>query len=224
MTNEHEDDRISVILKGVVVRVEREVIPPDIHVITERSKRQQHRRRYRLLSVAAAAVILAGVVVTSVIRTNGSTTGQDGRIGSQGQSVPSYPVRFGNIRLVVKDLPALAKKTSTIPGSKVTSLHLSLISPNYSSIAFGARSVWVLEETGGRPPTACGKLIKVNASSVTISGSVGISLCPTAVAYGAGSVWVLSFQIGVSGYQLERVDPTVHVYRKIRANPRQSKI
>lgn len=207
MTNQHEDDRISAILKGVVVRVEREVIPPDIQVITERSKRQQHRRWYRLLSVAAAAAIIAGMAVTSVIRTNRPTTGQDGRIGSQSQSVPSYPVRFGNIRLVIKDLPAIAKKTSTKSRSKVMSRHLPLISPNYSSIAFGARSVWVLEEAGGRPSTACGKLIKVNASSVTVSGSVGISLCPTAVAYGAGSVWVLSFQIGVSGYQLVRVDP-----------------
>jgi hypothetical protein len=42
---------------------------------------------------------------------------------------------------------------------------------------------------------------------LNLTGSVSLRLCPSAVTYGAGSVWVLSFQIGVPGFQIARVNP-----------------
>jgi len=200
MTNEDQSDRITSLLQGVVTRTEREVIPPDPRFITQRGERHQRRQRYRLLSLAAAVVLVAGAVAASVVLL-GSTARH--RV-----AVASYPIRFGNVRLVVKDLPAIQKNTATIASRKITSLQLPVVSANYSSIAFGAGSVWVLEHTGGGASAPCGKLVAVNAASATARGSVPISLCPDAVAYGAGSVWVLSFQIGVTGYQLVQVDPS----------------
>jgi hypothetical protein len=54
----------------------------------------------------------------------------------------------------------------------------------------------------------CGKLIRVNTRTLNVTGSVPFRLCPSAVAFGDGAVWVLSFQIGVRGYQVARIDPS----------------
>jgi len=206
MTDKDHDDRMGRFLQEMATRIEREVIPPDPRFITQRTVLHQRRRRYRLLTVAAAVIVVAGAVAASVVIPGGSTTGH----GRQGQppGVASYPVRFGNVRLVVKDLPAIQKNTPMITSSRTTTLRLPVVTPNYSSIAFGNGDVWVLEYTGENAPGPCGQLVAVDASSATVSGSVPISLCPVAVAYGAGSVWVLSFQIGVTGYQLVQVDPS----------------
>ncbi|MHB1712519.1 MAG: hypothetical protein ACYCV7_14165, partial [Acidimicrobiales bacterium] len=206
MTNEHQGDRLGSLLQGVATRIEREVLPPDPRFITQRTDRHQRRQKYRLLSLATAVVLVAGAVAASVVLP-GSTARHRAGAG-RSVAVASYPIRFGNVRLVVKDLPAIQKNATTIASSKIMSLQLPVVSANYSSIAFGDGSAWVLEHTGGSAPAPCGKLIAVNVSSGTVSGSVPISPCPDAVAYGAGSVWVLSFQIGVTGYQLVQVDPS----------------
>jgi len=210
MTNEHQRDRIGSLLQGMATHIEREVVPPDPRFITQRTDRHQRRQRYRLLSLAAA-VLVAGAIAAGVVLP-GSTARHRAGTG-RSVAVASYPVRFGNVRLVVKDLPAIQKNTTTIASSNITALQLPVISANYSSIAFGDGSAWVLEHTGGSAPAPCGKLVAVNVSSATVSGSVPISLCPDAVAYGAGSVWVLSFQIGVTGYQLVQVDPSTLAVR-----------
>lgn len=206
MTDKQQHDPTGRLLQRMATRVEREVIPPDPRFITQRATLTRRRRKYRLLTVAAAVIVVAGGISAGVIIPGGSPTGH----GRQGQSpgVASYPIRFGNVRLVVKDLPAIQKDTTTIASSRITTLHMPVITPNYSSIAFGGGHVWVLEHTGDSAPGPCGQLVEVDAASATVTGSVPISLCPDAVAYGAGSVWVLSSQIGVTGYQLVQVDPS----------------
>ncbi len=205
-----QDNRIGSLLQGVATRAERGVIAPDPRFIIHRTARQQRHRRNQVLSVAAAVTIVAGAVAAGVVIPGGSSTEHGGKTGRQGQlpGIASYPIRFGNITLDVKDLPAIQKNTTTIPSSRISSLALPVVTANYSSIAFGYGNVWVLEHTGGNGPPPCGKLVAVDASSATVRGSVPISRCPEAVAYGAGSVWVLSFQIGVPGYQLVQVDPS----------------
>jgi len=202
MTIDYQDDSISSILQEIATRVEREVITPDPRFITQRTRRRQRRR---LVSVAAALVIIAGAITTSVVLTSSSRRTPI--------AVASYPVRFENTRLVVKDLLEVQKNTATIAKSKITSLQLPVTSANNSSIAFGDGSVWVLDDAAGNAPAPCGKLVAVNAATVAVRGSVPISLCPQAVAYGAGSVWVLSSQINVTGYQLVQIDPSTLTVR-----------
>lgn len=206
MADKQQNDPVSRLLQGMATRVEREVVPPDQRFITQRAALHQRRRKYRLLTVAAAVIVVVGGIAAGVIIPGGSPT----RHGRPGQSpgVASYPIRFGNVRLVVKNLPAIQKTTTTIARSRITTLRLPVITPNYSSIAFGDAHVWVLEHTGDSASGPCGQLVEVDAASATVTGSVPIALCPDAVAYGAGSVWVLSFQIDVTGYQLVQVDPS----------------
>ncbi|MDA8182884.1 MAG: hypothetical protein M0035_00385 [Actinomycetota bacterium] len=206
MTDEHQSDRIGLLLRGMATRIEREVVPPEPRSITQQTERHQRRQRYRLVALVTAAVLVAGAVAASVVLPGSTATRQPGAGRLLG--VASYPIRFGNVRLVVKDLPAIQKNTPAITSSNITSLQLPALSTNHSSIAFGDGSVWVLEHTGASAPAACGKLVALNAASARIRGSVAIALCPDAVAYGAGSLWVLSFQIGVTGYQLVQVDPS----------------
>jgi len=211
MTNEHQSDRIGSLLQGMATRIECQVVPPDPRFITRRTDRHRRRQRYRLLSLAAAVVLVAGALAASVLLPGSTARRHAG--ANRSIAVASYPIRFGNVRLVVKDLPAIQKNTTTIVSSNITLLQLPVVSANHSSIAFGGGNVWVLEHTGASAPAPCGKLVEVNASSATVSGSVPIPLCPDAVAYGAGSVWVLSFQIGVTGYQLVQVDPSTLTVR-----------
>jgi hypothetical protein len=201
MTNDYQDDRISSILQEMAARVEREVITPDPRFITQRNRRRQRRQ---LVSVAAALVVIAGAITASVVLSGSSRTPV---------AVASYPVRFENTRLVVKDLLEVQQNTANIAKSKITSLQLPATSANNSSIAFGDGRVWVLDDTGGNAPSSCGTLVAVNAVTVAVSGSVPISLCPQAVAYGAGSVWVLSSRINMTGYQLVQVDPSTLTVR-----------
>ena len=128
-------------------------------------------------------------------------------------AVPSHVVRFGNVQLVVKDLPAVARHASSISPSEVTSLHLPFASANHASIAFGAGKVWVLEHTATGGSAPCGRVVAVGATSAQVVASVPVSRCPDALAFGAGSLWVLSSQIGVTGYQVVRVDASTFTVR-----------
>ena len=209
MTTDHRDDPIGRLLGGVATRVEEGVVPPDVGFIARRARRLQRARRHRRLAVAASVVVIAGATAAAVVVVGHGRPPASRHI----VAVPSHVVRFGDVQLVVKDLPAVARYASSIPPSDVTSLHLPVASANHASIAFGAGNVWVLEHATTGTSAPCGRLVAVGATSAQVIGSVPIDLCPDALAYGAGSVWVLSSQIGVTGYQLVRVDPSTFTVR-----------
>ena len=210
MATDHRDDQIASVLGTLATRVEQAVVPPDVGFIAQRSRRLERGRRHRRISVAASvAVVVAGAITAAVVVPGHGRPPAPRHI----EAVPSHVVRFGNVQLVVKDLPAVVRHTSSIPPSDVTSLHLPLASANHAAIAFGAGNVWVLEHMGGSAPAPCGKLVAVGATSAQVVASVPIALCPDALAYGAGSVWVLSSQIGMPGYQVVRVDPSTFSVR-----------
>ena len=210
MATDHSDDPIGSVLRDVATAVERAVVPPDVRFIARRARRLEHRRRHRRVSVAASIIlIVVGAADAAVVLPgHGRPPGPAGIA-----AVPSHVVRFGDVQLVVKDLPAVARYASSIPPSDVTSLHLPVASANHASVAFGAGNVWVLEHTATGISAPCGRLVAVRATSAQVVGSVPIDLCPDALAYGAGSVWVLSSKIGVTGYQLVRVDPSTFAVR-----------
>jgi outer membrane protein assembly factor BamB len=150
------------------------------------------------MSLAAGIAAVAAVAVIAVI----ALSGAGGR-----EQTRAFHVRFGGHVLVVRDLLTVQKAAPVIAGSHIVTRALRLKTANHASIAFGGGSAWVLSPTGAQATSPCGKLLRVNASSVTVTGSVPIRLCPAAVAYGDGAVWVLSFQIGVRGFQLTRINP-----------------
>ena len=211
MATEHGDDPIGSVLRDVATAVERAVVPPDVRFIAQRARRLEHRRRYRRVSVAALVVlIVVGATAAAAVVLPGHRR-PPGPAGIA--AVPSHVARFGDVQLVVKDLPVVARRATSIPASNVTSLHLPVASANHASVAFGAGNVWVLEHTATGTSAPCGRLVAVRATSAQVVGSVPIDLCPDALAYGAGSVWVLSSKIGVTGYQLVRVDPSTFTVR-----------
>ena len=210
MATDHRDDHIASVLGALATRVEQAVVPPDVGFIAQRARRLERDRRHRWISVAASvAVVVAGAITAAVVLPGHGRPAGPGGVGA----VPSHVVRFGNVQVVVKDLPAVARHASSIPPSDVTSLHLPLASANHAAIAFGAGNVWVLEHITSGGSTACGRLVAVGTASAQVVGSVPIALCPDALAYGAGSVWVLSSQIGATGYQLVQVDPSTFTVR-----------
>jgi hypothetical protein len=92
--------------------------------------------------------------------------------------------------MVVRDLLTVQKAAPVIASSHIVTHALRLKTANHASIAFGGGSAWVLSPTGTQATSPCGKLLRVNASSVTVTGSVPIRLCPAAVAYGDGGMYV----------------------------------
>jgi len=150
------------------------------------------------MSLAAAIAAVAAVAVIAVI----ALSGPGGR-----DQARAFHVRFGGHVLAVRDLLSVQNAAPVIASSHLVTRTMHATTANHASIVFGNGSAWVLSPTGTRATPPCGRLLRVNASSVTVTGSVPIRLCPAAVAYGDGAVWVLSFQIGVHGFQLTRVDP-----------------
>jgi hypothetical protein len=122
-------------------------------------------------------------------------------------------VHFGNFEYVVKDLPAIKKKTASIAAADISSVSLPVVTPDYAAIAFGAGRVWVLESRVGPGCRDCGALAAISPSSLAVVGSVPLSSQPDSLAYGAGSVWVLSSSIGVAGYDLTQVDPSTLAFQ-----------
>jgi len=201
MSDRRPSDRIGNLLEDVAVRVEHQVAPPDVGVIRRRSVRR-HRRR--LLAGGAAVVVAVGLVSAGV----GLATQGPGSRSGPTQGVASYPVHFGNFQYVVKDLPAIKKRTASIPAADISSVSLPVVTPDYAAIAFGAGRVWVLESRMGLDCRDCGALAAISPSSLAVVGSVPLSSYPDSLTYGAGSVWVLSSSIGVAGYDLTQVDPS----------------
>ncbi len=210
MATEHGDDPIGSALGHVATAVERVVVPPDVRFIAQRARHLEHRRPYRRVSVAASVVLIVAAATAAAV----VLPGHERPPGPAGiAAIPSHVVRFGDVQLVVKDLPVVARRATSIPASNVASLHLPAASANHASVAFGGGNVWVLEHAATATSAPCGRLVAVRATSAQVVGSVPIALCPHALAYGAGSVWVLSSQIGVTGYQLVRVDPSTFTVR-----------
>ena len=210
MATEHGDDPIGSALGHVATAVERVVVPPDVRFIAQRARHLEHRRPYRRVSVAASVVLIVAAATAAAV----VLPGHERPPGPAGiAAIPSHVVRFGDVQLVVKDLPVVARRATSIPASNVASLHLPAASANHASIAFGGGNVWVLEHAATATSAPCGRLVAVRATSAQVVGSVPIALCPHALAYGAGSVWVLSSQIGVTGYQIVRVDPSTFTVR-----------
>ena len=201
MSDRRPTDRIGNLLEDVAVHIEHQVAPPDVGVIRRRSA---HRRRRRILVSGTAAVVVAALVAAGV----GLATHGPGPRSAPTQGVASYPVHFDNFQYVVKDLPAIKKKTASIPSSSISSVSLPVVTPDYAAIAFGAGRVWVLESRAGPDCGNCGALAAINPSSLSVAGSVPLSSYPDSLSCWAGSVWVLSSRIGVAGYDLTQVDPS----------------
>src|SRR5262249_37813679 len=159
-------------------------------VAAVRQRRRRGDKRIRGMSLAAAIAAVAAVAVIAVIALSGAGGHERAR---------AFHVRFGGHVLVVRDLLTVQMAAPVIARSHILTRALRLKTANHASIAFGGGSAWVLSPTGTQATSPCGKLLQVNASSVTVTDSVPIRLCPAAVAYGDGAVWVLSVQIGVRG-------------------------
>ena len=210
MATDHRDDQIASALGALATRVEQAVVPPDVGFIAQRVRRLKRARQHRRISVAASvAVVVAGAIIAAVVVPGQGRSPAPRRIAA----VPGHVVRFGDVQLVVKDLPVVARHASSIQPSNVTSLHLPLASANHAAIAFGAGNVWVLEHTATGISAPCGRVVAVGVASAQVVASVPVSRCPDAVAFGAGSLWVLSSQIGVPGYQVVQVDPSTFTVR-----------
>lgn len=215
MATDHSHDPIGSVLRDMATRVEQTVVPPDVRLIAQRARHLERARWHRWLAVAASVVLVAGASAVAVAVAVAVVVAGRGRPPAARHlvAVPSHAVRFGDVEFVVKDLPAVARRVSSIPPSDVTSLHLPVASANHASIAFGAGNVWMIEHTDAGTSAPCGRLVAVGIASAQVVGSVPIDLCPDALAYGAGSVWVLSSQIGVTGYQLDQVAPSTLTVR-----------
>lgn len=172
---------------------------PPWPLVAERHTRRNRQRLRRVGLAAGAALTVAAITVAVPVLL--------GAIGSRPQG-EAHPVRFGNHIMMVRDLRAAQETARLVPSGRVATRALRLKTANYASLAFGAGSAWVLSPVGDQSGSPCGRLVRVSATTLNITGSVPFPLCPSAVAYGDGAVWVLSFQIGVPGFQVARVDPT----------------
>ena len=192
-------DPVARALREGAAHVAAQTSPPPWPLVAERHARRNKQRRWRI-GLAAGAIVLAAAAITIAVPVLLHATGKRLQAGA-------HTVRFGNHVLMVRDLLAVQKSARPVPGARVVTRALRLKTPNYASIAFGAGSAWVLSPVGDQSGPPCGRLVRVSAATLNLTGSVPFRLCPSAVTYGAGSVWVLSFQIGVPGFQIARVNP-----------------
>jgi hypothetical protein len=191
-------DPVARALREGAAHVAAQTTTPPWPVVAERHARR-NRQRLRRISLATGTVLAAAAITVAVAVTLPA--------GGHRPQAAAHPVRFGNYILTVRDLLAIQKTAASVPSARVVTRALQLKTPNYASLAFGAGSAWVLSPVGSQSGSPCGKLIRVNTATLNLTGSVPFRLCPSAVTFGDGAVWVLSFQIGVRGYQVARVDP-----------------
>jgi hypothetical protein len=207
--------------RGLALAVRNEVAAAGGAQLRVRARATRGRRRIRIsvpaLSITAAAVVAAALLVivlgpfgaghrpaitTPNVPAHSRLASHSSRVG--GVTFVSY-----NLNQVVTQAPTMTVHSSTIKYPDLDA--------NRDAIAFGAGSTWVLESAkplggpakpiGSSAASDCGALVRLNSSTMAATGTLPTALCPTAVAFGDGSVWVLSFQIGVNGYRLTRVDP-----------------
>jgi hypothetical protein len=191
-------DPVARALREGAAHVAAQTATPPWPLVAERHTRR-NKLRLRRISLATGAVLAAAAITVAVAVLPPA--------GGHRPQATAHPVRFGNHILMVRDLLAIQKMARPVPSARVVTRALRLKTPNYAALAFGAGSVWVLSPVGSQSGPVCGKLIRVNTRTLNPTGSVPFRLCPSAVAFGDGAVWVLSFQIGVRGYQVARIDP-----------------
>jgi hypothetical protein len=191
-------DPVAQALREGAAHIAEQTSTPSWPQVAERHARRS-KQRLRRTGFAAGAVLAAAAITVAVpvlLHSNAKRL-QTG----------AHEIRFGHHILIVHDLVAVQKAAQLVPSTRVATRALRLKSPNYASITFGAGSAWVLSPVGNQSGSPCGKLVRINATTLNLTGSVPFRLCPSAVTYGAGSVWVLAFQIGVPGFQIARVNP-----------------
>src|SRR5262249_10668012 len=191
-------DPVARALREGAAHVAAQTTTPPWPLVAERHTRR-NKQRLRRISLATGAVLATAVITVAVAVLLPA--------GGHRPRAEAHPVRFGNHILMVRDLLAIQKTAPRVPNARVVTRALRLKTPNHASLAFGAGSAWVLSPAGSQSGSPCGKLIRVNTATLNPTGSVPFRLCPSAVTYGDGAVWVLSFQIGVRGYQVARIDP-----------------
>jgi hypothetical protein len=191
-------DPVAQALREGAAHVAAQTTTPPWSLVAERYTRR-NRQRLRRISFATGAVLATAAIAVAVAVLLPA--------GGHRPEAEAHPVRFGNHILMVRDLLAIQKAATPVPSARVVTRALRLKTPNYASLAFGAGSVWVLSPVGSQSGSPCGRLVRVNSATLNLTGSVPFRLCPSAITYGDGAVWVLSFQIGVQGYQVARVDP-----------------
>jgi hypothetical protein len=215
-------DPVGKALRGLASAVSSEVAAAGGAQLRARAYATPCRRRMRIavpaLSIAVAALVAAAllVIVFGPAGSHRATTTPNvpahPRLASHASTVGGMTFVSYNLNQLVAQAPNMRVRSSTIsyPG----------LGANYDAIAFGAGSTWVLEGTkpvGGepakpigdpRPTSDCGALVRLKSSTVAATGTLALPGCPESLAFGDGSVWVLSYQIGVEGYALTRVDPT----------------
>jgi hypothetical protein len=167
-------------------------------LVAERQTRRD-KLRLRRIGLASGAVLAVAAITVAVAVLLPA--------GGHRPQAAAHQVRFGNHILMVRDLLAMQKTARPVPSARVVTRGLQLKTPNHAALAFGAGSAWVLSPAGSQSGPVCGKLIRVDIRTLNVTGSVPFRFCPSAVAFGDGAVWVLSFQVGVRGYQVARMDP-----------------
>jgi hypothetical protein len=214
-------DPVGNALRSLATEITNEVEIPDGARFRTRARVPRGRRRLRInvpaLSITAAAVITAALLVI-LLRPSGGSHGPSTRtptlrshteLASHASTVAGVTFVSYNLNQVVTQAPNMMVRSSTITYPDQDA--------NYDAIAFGAGNAWVLESArplggpakplGDPNRSDCGALIRLSASTMATTGTLSMSRCPEAVAFGDGSVWVVSFQTGVKGYRLTRVNP-----------------
>jgi hypothetical protein len=194
-------DPFGQLLRDRVASVAAQVSVPDWRRVIEYRARRRARRQVRRISMAVTVLASAAAVVVAVVPITGAAPLAAGRAAG-----PLH-VTYGGYRLLVRNLPAAAAAAPRIPSSQVSLRRLLVRSPNHASIAFGARSAWVLAAATATRAPYCGRLLRVSEASAAVTASLPARLCPNAVTYGSRSVWVVSSQIGL-GYRLAQVNPS----------------
>lgn len=196
MTDIRPDPVARALREGAAHIAAQTTTPPWPHVTAQHIRRNKLPLRRNSLAIGAA-LATAAITIAAVLLPAGGHSAR----------AEAHTVRFGNHVLMVRDLLAIQKAATSVPSGKVITRALRLKTPNYASLAFGAGSAWVLSPIGSQSGFPCGKLLRVSTATLNITGSVPFRLCPSAITFGDGAVWVLSFQIGVHGFQVARVDP-----------------
>jgi DNA-binding SARP family transcriptional activator/DNA-binding beta-propeller fold protein YncE len=165
-------------LEGAILRHDSSLEPPGSEVLRardeERTEIVQERRRLPPRKTLALAAALGLVIAAAVVAAV--------RELSDGSSVP--------VQLTGEAVAVIDPGTGTIVGEIP-------VGGRPAGPAVGEGSVWV----GNRDDNT---LLRIDARSLDVVRTIGLSVAPTDVEVGAGSVWVLS------DWALLRVDPAIN--------------
>ena len=207
-------------LRGLALAVTNEVAAAGGAQLRARARATRGRRRMRIsvsaLSITGAAVVAAALLVIVLGPSGGHRAAittpnvpSHPRLASHASTVGGMTFVSYNLNQVIAQAPGMSVRSSTIKYPDLDANHLA--------IAFGAGSTWVLESTtplggpakpiGSPDRSDCGALVRINSSTMAVTGTLALKRCPLTLTFGDGSIWVLGMQIGTAGYRLTRVDP-----------------